>query len=139
MSFRSAKIILPPSTPCAGKTIHQGVQDRGDGGPWHKRAVLLRGHVESARGRICVHRALLNLQADHGGRPEGAGGRSDHREQRVRVHEVHREHRDSGVQPLSVHRQEDVRVRVSANRVDEGESASNALASAVTRRRIVIS
>lgn len=63
---RSAKIILPPSTPCAGKTIHQGVQDRGDGGPWHKRAVLLRGHVESARGRICVHRALLNLQADHG-------------------------------------------------------------------------
>jgi hypothetical protein len=32
----------------AGKTLHKGVQDRRDGGSWHKRAVLFRGHVESA-------------------------------------------------------------------------------------------
>ena len=110
----------------AGKTLHKGMQDRSDGGSWHKRAILFRGHVESAWGRIGMHRALLDLPAKHGGCSQGAGRCTDHREQCIRVHEVHRKHRDSGVQSLSVHWQEDFCIRFSANRPDKGTFANNA-------------
>lgn len=113
-------ISLPNLTPhghCyTGKAIHTGLQDRGDRGPWHKGAVLLGGHVEGPGGGHGVHRVLLDLPPEHGGHRAGAGGRAHHREQRVRVHAVHGEHRDLRLQPLPLHRQEDVRVGLGPDR-----------------------